>query len=262
LFSLGVAAIDSDQRAIGHRMSQHATPRHPRLDALRGLAVLWMVVFHFSYDLSHFRFTHQNFYTDPVWTLQRTVIVSLFLFCAGLGQAVAQAQQQRWPRFWRRWAQVAACAVLVSAGSWFIFGHRFISFGVLHAVALMLLILRAAFPMRLPMSALLVLGALAILLPTLLQLPAFDSRWLNWLGWVTRKPATEDYVPLFPWLGVVLWGFATGVWLLRRRAAWLQGALPSGLEPLATLGRYSLSIYMLHQPLLFGLLMAIVWLKR
>ena len=48
-----------------------------------------MAAFHFGFDLNHFGFIQQNFYRDPFWTVQRTCIVTLFLFCAGLGQAVA-----------------------------------------------------------------------------------------------------------------------------------------------------------------------------
>ena len=245
---------------------RHNDWRSARLDALRGLAVLWMVVFHFFYDLSHFRFTAQNFYTDPFWTLQRSVIVSLFLFCAGLGQAVALAQAQSWSRFWKRWAQVVTCALLVTAGSRLVFGDRFISFGVLHAVAVMLLVQRLVAHLWLQEATsraawiLFLVGAACIALPWWWQHPFFDSRWTDWIGLATRKPATEDYVPLLPWMGVLLWGFVAGAWVLQRHAMWLQGALPWTLQPLVLLGRKSLSIYMLHQPILFGLLMAVAWL--
>jgi hypothetical protein len=56
-----------------------------------------------------------------VWIAHRTAILSLFLFCAGFGQALALDAAQGWPRFWRRWAQVAGCALLVSIGSWLVF---------------------------------------------------------------------------------------------------------------------------------------------
>lgn len=227
-----------------------------RLDALRGLAIVWMAIFHFSFDLNHFGFIHADFYRDPFWTGQRTAIVSLFLLCAGAGQAVAMAQRQSWPRFWRRWAQVAGCALLVSAGSWLMFPKSFISFGVLHGMAVMLLILRLAGP-RLSVLLALALGLVAMLLPLGLQHPAFDSRWLNWLGLVTHKPITEDYVPVLPWLGVMLWGFA----LIRWRPELLHGALPQLLHPLALLGRWSLSFYMLHQPVLIGLLTLAVTMR-
>ena len=47
-----------------------ATPRFDAVDALRGLAMVWMTVFHFSFDLNQFGYIKQNFYHDPVWTWQ------------------------------------------------------------------------------------------------------------------------------------------------------------------------------------------------
>ena len=239
--------------------------RHDRLDALRGLAMLWMTVFHFCFDLNHFRFISQDFYRDPFWTWQRTAIVSLFLFCAGLGQSVAHAQALSWPRFWRRWSQVALAALLVTVGSYLVFPQSFIYFGVLHGIALMLLVVRFSAGWGVWLWP---LGALALALPWLLPpwlhsmgwAELFNARTLNWLGVVTRKPVTEDYVPLLPWLGVVWWGMAAGQWLMAARPRWLTGSLNAPGRALAVLGRWSLSYYLLHQPVMMGLLTAAVWL--
>ena len=242
--------------------------RFDRLDALRGAAIVWMAAFHFSFDLNHagLLWPVQNFYADPFWTGQRMAIVSSFLFCAGLGQAVAMEGLQEGAglaarftaRFWRRWAQVAGCALLVSLGSALMFPRSWISFGVLHAIALMLIVLRLAAPLG---RWLWPLGALALLLPFSLQNPFFDSRLTNWVGLTTHKPVTEDYVPLLPWLGVMLWGLAGGRWLLANRRGVLAGALPALFRPLAVLGRWSLLFYMLHQPVLIGLVTAWVALR-
>ncbi|MBC7994590.1 MAG: DUF1624 domain-containing protein [Rhizobacter sp.] len=228
--------------------------RFDRLDALRAVAILWMAAFHFCFDLNYFKFVQQDFYRDPFWTVQRSVIVSLFLFCAGFGQAVAWEQGQSWPRFWRRWTQVAGCALLVTAGSYLMFPRSFISFGVLHGIALMLIITRltaGAGPW------LWLMGLVAIALPHLVQSSFFDTRLTNWVGLITRKPVTEDYAPLLPWIGVMWWGLAAGQWVLKNRREWVTGVLPETLAPLATLGRWSLSFYMLHQPVLIGLLLVV-----
>jgi uncharacterized membrane protein len=234
-------------------------PRFERLDALRGLAMLWMLVFHFCFDLNLYGLItpRQQFLSDPFWTVQRASIVTLFLSCVGLSLAVALHQQQTWPRFWRRWLQVAGCAVLVSAGSALMFPNSWISFGVLHGIAVMLVLGRLLAPLRLWLWP---LGALALVLPLWVQHPIFDSRATNWLGLVTRLPVTEDWVPVLPWLGVVLWGLAAGQWLLQPGRAWLTGPLPWPLlrpllRPLATLGGWPLSFYMLHQPVLIGALL-------
>lgn len=246
------------------------SPRYDSVDALRGLAMVWMTVFHFCFDLSHLGFWPQNFRADPFWTSQRTVIVSLFLFCAGLGQAIALHQGQRWPRFGRRWLQIAGCALLVSAGSFVMFPHSFIHFGVLHGMAVMLLIARCTAGWG---RWLWLAGLVAVALPSVAHqllvgawaeaAPWFNGRALNWLGLVSRKPFTEDYVPVLPWLGVLWWGLAAGQWAMAAgRGHWLGWRVPQGLQPLALLGRWSLSYYMVHQPVMIGLLMGVAWISR
>ena len=234
--------------------------RFDRLDALRGAAIVWMVAFHFSFDLNHLGWItpKQNFYHDGFWTGQRTCIVSLFLLCAGIGQALAGEAGQPWRRFWRRWAQIAACAVLVSIGSALMFPRSWISFGVLHGIAVMLPLARVLAPLR---ALLWPLGAAALALPWLVQHPVFDTPWTNWIGLVTHKPVTEDYVPVLPWLAVMLWGLALGQWLMAQQRSLLAGALPAALRPLAFLGRWPLTIYMLHQPILIGALLGLQRLR-
>lgn len=241
--------------------------RYDRLDALRGAAIVWMTVYHFCFDLNHFRWIRQDFYADPFWTWQRTAIVSLFLFCAGLSQAVAHAQGQSWPRFWRRWGQIAACALLVTIGSWYMFPRSYIFFGVLHGIAVMLVVVRLSAEWG---RGLWVAGGAALALWWLA--PAAHAAWpsleflnrgpFHWLGLISRKPVTEDYVPVFPWLGVMWWGMAAGQWMLAHRPALLQGQQLPGARALAWMGRWSLTWYMLHQPVLIGVLTVVAAVVR
>ncbi len=247
--------------------------RFSSIDALRGFAMVWMTFFHFCFDLNHFGLIKQDFYLDPFWTWQRTCILSLFLFTAGMGQAIALHQRQSWQRFWRRWAQVAACAALVSVASYGMYPNSFIYFGTLHGIAVMLILVRLSAGWG---NWLWLLGGLAIagkfigssVLPSVADaqlLQMFNSPALNWLGLITEKPRTEDYVPLMPWLGVMWWGMAAGQWALKARPAWFaaramgtKGSRQTA-QPLAWLGRWSLSYYMLHQPVMIGALMAWKW---
>ena len=231
--------------------------------------MLWMTAYHFCFDLNHFGYLSQSFNTDPFWLWQRSAIVSLFLFTAGLGQAIAVSQQQSWRRFWRRWLQVAGCALLVTAASLVMFPRSYIYFGVLHGLAVMLLIARFSAGWG---RWLWWLGALAVVLPTVFGAivdaqgwPAvyawLDLRSLNWLGLISRKPFTEDYVPLLPWLGVMWWGVAAGNAVQKSAQPWLKRQPGLIGQKLAVLGRWSLSYYMVHQPVMIGVLTGIAALK-
>jgi uncharacterized membrane protein len=231
--------------------------RYERLDALRGLAIVWMTVFHFCFDLNYFGFLNQNFYHDPLWTVQRSCIVSLFLFCAGSGQAVAFMKGLSWPRFFKRWRQVVGASLLVTVGSYIVFPESFIYFGILHGIAAMLLILKLAAGLSFWLVPIgLALISLYWISPLVHQaypsLEFLNSAYFNWIGFVGRKPITEDYVPLIPWLGVLFLGFVAGQWILKNRPRLFTGELKSNLRPLAVLGQWSLSYYLIHQPVLYG----------
>lgn len=238
------------------------------IDTLRGLAMVWMTLFHFSFDLSHAGVWPQDFYADPFWTWQRSCIVSLFVFCAGFSQALVVAQGQSFQRFMRRWLQVVGCALLVSLGSWWMFPQSWIYFGILHGMAVMLLLVRMTigWGQRLWFTGLLAVVSVSIMAWVLTRwgsanvLAWMNAPALNWLGWITYKPITEDYVPVFPWLGVMCWGAASGLWLAKPARVSLLARLPAW-RPLTFLGRWSLSYYMLHQPVLIGLVSLWVWLR-
>lgn len=224
------------------------------IDALRGFAVAQMIVYHFIYDLAYFGWVNVVMPRDQPWVAWRTAIVAQFLLLVGVGLVLRTAYKPAWRDFWSRWAQIAGASVLVSAGTWLVFGPRYVWFGILHFIAAALVLAR-------PLVALgawnLLLGAAAIAAGLLVKNAAFNPTPLNIVGLVTAKPRTEDYVPLLPWIGVVLIGVALGA-LWQQRGFALAPALRRLNEApprwLVILGAWSLTVYLVHQPVLMGAL--------
>jgi uncharacterized membrane protein len=225
------------------------------VDALRGVAICAMIAYHFAFDLNWFGVLHADFNRDALWLSLRAIIVSSFMLLVGVSLVLAQRAGISRARYWRRIALIAACALLVTAASYAAFPKTFITFGILHCIAVASLL---AWPFtRYPLAAL-VTGMVIIALGLQLRLPLFDQPWLNWIGLMTHKPATEDYVPLFPWLGVVLLGICVGTWLASRLFEPLQPLARVAPTWLTWLGRHSLLVYMVHQPILLGVLRVVL----
>jgi len=233
-----------------------AAPAMPRLalvDALRGVAILAMVAYHFAWDLSYYRLIATDVTTHPAWVLLQRSILSSFLLLVGVSLVLGHGKGVRWPRFWRRQAVILAAALAVTAGTYWMFPEYFVFFGILHAIALFSLL---ALPF-LRLNPWLVLAATALFLvpPLFLSAPLFSAKPLAWIGFWTIVPETTDIVPVFPWFGVVLLGLATTRLALAspletRLATWqVGGPLSKGL---VLCGRWSLFIYLLHQPILLG----------
>ncbi len=220
------------------------------VDMLRGLAIVAMVAYHFAFDLRYFGVTHSDFEHARFWLTARATILSTFMATVGVSLALADAAHTGLPRHLARVARIAACALLVTLASVALFPQSFIYFGVLHAIAVTSVV---AWPLRGKPATATVLGIAVVAAGLAFSHPAFDARALSWIGFMTHKPRTEDYVPLFPWAGMTFIGIGIGH-ALRRDAFAAVAALAHAPRALAFLGRHSLAVYMLHQPVLIGAL--------
>lgn len=232
--------------------------RVPAIDIARGIALIAMTIYHFSWDLELFGWLARGTLFQTQWVLFARVIATTFLFLAGVSLVLAHAEGIRWRPFWKRFAMVAAAAALISVATWLAFPDTFIFFGILHAIALFSLIGLAflALPWQVTaLAALLILG-----LGEPLRSAAFDHPALWWIGLAPTDPPSNDYVPLFPWLSATLLGIAAGH--LGNRRGWLVRLRGKGDgerldQTLGFLGRNSLVYYLLHQPVLIALVWAV-----
>ena len=230
------------------------SPRFALVDFLRGVAIVAMVIYHCAWDLSYFQLIPIDITVDDGWRLFQHLILGGFLLLVGVSLELAHRSGIRWRAFWRRFAMIAGGAAAVSIGTYILFPQTFVFFGILHAIALFSLI---ALPfLRLPAWLVALVGAVFLALPLYLSNAAFNEPQLAWIGFWEVPPPTNDLVPIFPWFGMVLLGMALARAVLRsplagRLAGWKPATL---FTPLIFLGRWSLVIYLVHQPLLLAVI--------
>lgn len=218
-----------------------------------------MIVYHCGFDLNYLGWLHQHINSDPRWLTARALILSTFLFTAGASFALAEAWGVSLKTQLARISRIFAAALLVTAGSWLAFPNSAIYFGVLHAIAVMSVLLlgmpKGAWPACL-------LGMAIILLGNVYANGLFDQPGLAWIGFMTRKPITEDYVPILPWFGICLIGYGLTHEMVRRRLFKTLEQVQLTPRFLVWMGRHSLAIYLLHQPVLLGILIPLTHLLR
>lgn len=220
------------------------------VDALRGVAIVAMVVYHFCWDLTFFGLADIEIASGVGWIIFRTLIAGGFLTLVGIGLVLAHRDGIRWRGFWRRFAILAVAAVAITVITYQAVPNAFIFFGILHAIAVFSL-LGLAF-LRLPWW-LCGLAAIGVIAMKWAASPAFNWLPIIWLGLSDPPPVSNDFEPLFPWFGAVLLGMAiakTGA--IDRLGGW-RGTGPIG-RPLRWAGRHSLVIYLAHQVVLIGAL--------
>jgi len=239
-----------------------AAPKRPRIaavDVARGVALAGMVVYHLIWDLAHFGLLAPSAPFAPATRALSHGVASAFLGLVGVSLALAHPDGLRRNAFLKRLATIVGAALLVTAASYAIDANELILFGILHCIAVASLV--AALFVAAPFWAALAAGALMIAAPFVYASPTFNAPALIWLGFATAAPSTLDWRPLLPWAGVTLVGLgaaraAAPHWPAWRWTRWRPVGPPARALDFA--GRHSLVIYLVHQPILFGLLWAMV----
>ena len=233
--------------------------RYPSIDVARGVALVAMAIYHFAWDLRFFGLIQTDVVRHPLWSLFAKSIAASFLVLVGISLVLATRDGLNRPRFLQRLAWVSGAALLVTLGTWFATPDSYIFFGILHAIAVGSVL---ALPfLALPVVAITAGAVLVLALPRLLTASTFDHWSLQWLGLGRATPLTNDFIPVFPWFAFVLIGLIAGRLLLKRWQNKPELDNNPQLIPrmLATAGRHSLAIYIVHQPVLIGCVAAVAF---
>ena len=224
------------------------------VDVARGIALVAMTIYHFTWDLEFFGWIAPGTTAEIGWVLFARSIAVTFVFLVGVGLVLGHGTAIHWCPFSRRWAMVAGAAALVTLSTWWMTPQAYVFFGVLHAIALFSLL---GLPFaRLPWWCA-AAAALAVVATNAIVADDLFSGALYWTGLHATNPLSNDYVPLFPWFAATLAGIAVTK-LARASPLWARVTRPretTAIErPFVFLGRHSLVYYLLHQPAMIGAL--------
>ncbi|MCJ2075092.1 DUF1624 domain-containing protein [Methylobacterium sp. E-016] len=236
-----------------------ASRRIPAIDAGRAAALAAMAAYHLTWDLGYLRLTPENVALSPAGRVAAHVIAGTFLVLVGVGLVLMNGRGVRLRPTALRLLRVGGAAALITLATFYAFPDSFIFFGILHCIAVSSVL---ALPfLFVPAVVTALAGALVVALPHLVAHPLLDAPALFFLGLGRLTPQTNDYVPLFPWFGIVLLGVALGrialPWFACSRAGLWQPR-SRGARAATFAGRHSLAIYLVHQPLLLGALTGLV----
>jgi uncharacterized membrane protein len=233
-----------------------------QIDLLRGLAVAGMVAFNWMFALTYLGKAAFLVEGGFLWWFARFIGLS-FVFLAGLSMFLSYAKAKKTlsqpeinKKYLLRGVWIFFLGMLITLVTYIYDPKSAVWFGVLHLIGIAIIL---AIPF-LKIKDSLWTGAApiaSIILGLILQNYSFDFPYLLWLGFWPNGWYTFDYFPVLPWFGFFLIGIMAGrKYLEDRKPGEYSGPFPPAIDLFSFLGRHSLFIYLVHQPIL----LAALWL--
>ena len=224
--------------------------RYGLLDSIRGFALINMIIYHALWDVVYmFGVDIKWYYSKPGFIWQQ-FICHTFIFLSGFCFSMGKNKL-------KRGLTVFAWSIIICAVTLLFMPDSRILFGVLCLIGSSMLLL---VPIEKPLKKInAYIGFCVFLLLFILtkNIPDkfydFGNLFTAYLGFPGVDFWSVDYFPVIPWLFLYISGFYMyQIFCKQNLLNYLSGFR---IKPLEFIGRHSLLIYMLHQPVIYGVLL-------
>lgn len=239
--------------------------RYWEIDFVRGIAIIMMITYHFLFDLDFLGKADLDVQQGFLLIFARTTAI-FFILLAGISSTISYARKKSFVKFWKRALAIFSCGLLVTLATWIFLDRGTIIFGILHFIGLAIIL---SYPLLRFKKANLLLGVLIVIIGFVIKGVTLNTYSLLVFGITPPLFYSLDYFPLLPWFGVMLIGIFAGHTLYpcgirsfnktssirkHNRAGVAKSKHSSFTHAGIFLGRHSLAIYLIHQPILFGVM--------
>ena len=237
--------------------------RFSEIDAIRGLAVLAMIIYHVLFDLSTLNLLEIRIGT-PILEITADVTAATFFTVVGVSLYISYYRSRsRYEgilklsrKYLIRAAKLLAMGGIITGITFFLYPELVVIFGALQFIAVAIFLgylgleLTYSWKKSTRITFLILVSAIIFVLSGRVRAVRVDYPFLLWLGVIPSGFQSLDYFPLFPWLGYVIGGLALGDLLYPGGKRKLE-FYSFGNEPAEFFGRHALVLYFLHQPLIY-----------
>jgi len=224
--------------------------RYWKIDVARGIAVTLMIVYHFLFDIYYFKDYTQPFY------LFAGMIACIFIAISGACLSISYSRGGRFLKFSKRGVKLLSLGILITVISFLLLRRGVIIFGILHFFGISSFLIYPFLKYLRNNLSYLLFGILMIVAGVFLLNFRVDFYHLIWLGFMPNGFNSFDYFPILPWFGIMLIGVFLGrkLYPKGKRNFKVSSAKGRVVDLFRFLGRNSLTIYFIHQPIIISVL--------
>ena len=221
-----------------------------------------MIIYHFFWDLGYFMFIDLKYLTQGVPLFLAQCIGASFIIISGISFKLGSLSDNFRIKFLKRIGVLISVCLLITSITFFLNKTSFIFFGILHLLATCSFI--GLVLLKVKNNYILFILFVFSLIPSFTRIKYELPSYLSWLGLNIEVPITNDFYPLFPWVSFYIFG----LWAFNPFKSYIAIKNKSNhsnyykftyiYKGLLFLGRNSLTIYILHQPIFFSLFLIFI----